>query len=188
MRRACHRRPHRSVVPVPASSAVGSTMSSIIQRSSSSGSRSRIGANPSERYGPKRASLLWLFVDSADYLRFWRLQTLVICGHFRLSGLGFVTIKCPNDHQLNEITDDHLRAGSRGASRRQWRSPTTRRPGGSPRRNRRVRRPALPPGWRVVAPWGGRGDATPCPPHLLRHFFWWLAIPETCLPGEGTGC
>ena len=28
----------------------------------------------------------WLFVDSIDYLRILRLQTLVICGHFRLSG------------------------------------------------------------------------------------------------------
>jgi len=32
-----------------------------------------------------------------------------------------------------------------------WRSPTTRQPGGSPRRNRRVHHLALPPGWRVVA-------------------------------------
>jgi hypothetical protein len=32
-----------------------------------------------------------------------------------------------------------------------WRSPTTRRPGGSPRWNRRMRRLALLPGWRVVA-------------------------------------
>jgi hypothetical protein len=39
----------------------------------------------------------------------------------------------------------------RGASRRPGASPTTRQPGGSPRRNRCVRRPALPPGCRVVA-------------------------------------
>jgi hypothetical protein len=42
-----------------------------------------------------------------------------------------------------------------------WCSPTTRHPGGSPRRYRRVRRLALPPECRVVALRGGRGDATP---------------------------
>lgn len=31
-------------------------------------------------------SLLWLFVDSAGYQRVSRLQTLIVCGHFRLSG------------------------------------------------------------------------------------------------------
>jgi hypothetical protein len=45
-----------------------------------------------------------------------------------------------------------------------WQSPTTRQAGGSPRRNRRVCRPALSPAWRVVALRGGRGDAPPCPP------------------------
>ncbi len=67
-----------------------------------------------------------------------------------------------------------------------WHCPTTRQPGGSPRRNRHMRRAALPPGWRVVALEGGRGDAAPRPPDSPRHFFWWLAIPETCPPGEGT--
>jgi hypothetical protein len=43
-----------------------------------------------------------------------------------------------------------------------WRSPTTRRPRGSPRRNRCVRHVALPLGCRVVA-LGGRREATPCP-------------------------
>jgi hypothetical protein len=46
-----------------------------------------------------------------------------------------------------------------------WRSPTTRRPGGSPRRDRQWPRVALPPGRRVVALGGGRRDAPPYP-HL----------------------
>jgi hypothetical protein len=41
-----------------------------------------------------------------------------------------------------------------------WHSPTTRRPGGSPRRNRQRPHVALPPGRRVVAL---EEDATPCP-------------------------
>jgi hypothetical protein len=54
-----------------------------------------------------------------------------------------------------------------------WRSPTARRPGGSPRRNRRVRCLALPPGCRVVALRGGRWEATPCPPGLRRASSGW---------------
>lgn len=46
---------------------------------------------------------------------------------------------------------------------------------------------ALPRGWRVVAPEGGRGDATPCPPDHRGTCSGGLAIPETCPPGEGTG-
>jgi hypothetical protein len=96
----------------------------------------------------------------------------------------FVTVKCPNDHQLSVITDHFRRCGSWGIPSA-WRSPTARQPGGSPRRDRCVRRVALLPGWRVVALEGGRGDAHPA--HLAqRQQFWWLAIPEVCPPGEGT--
>jgi hypothetical protein len=64
-----------------------------------------------------------------------------------------------------------------------WRSPITRQRGGSPRRNRHVRRLALPPGWRVVA-LGSTGCHTLLIQPLPRQFSW-LAIPETCPPGEG---
>lgn len=47
-------------------------------------------------------------------------------------------------------TGDRPRWGSCGISSA-WRSPTARHPGGSPRRCRRMRRLALPPGRRVVA-------------------------------------
>jgi hypothetical protein len=65
-----------------------------------------------------------------------------------------------------------------------WRSPTTRRPRGGPRRNRCVPRVALPLGRRVVALGGGRWDATPCPPRPAAGFLC-PAIPEVCPPGEG---
>ncbi|MGH3845502.1 MAG: hypothetical protein ACRDS0_29350, partial [Pseudonocardiaceae bacterium] len=65
-----------------------------------------------------------------------------------------------------------------------WRSPTTRQPGGSPRRNRRVRHLALLPGWRVVAL--REVDGMPHPAHLTQpQQFLWLVIPEICPPGEG---
>src|SRR5205085_277502 len=48
------------------------------------------------------------------------------------------------------ITDDLVGCGSCGIPAA-WRSPTTRRPRGSPRRNRCVRHVALPLGCRVVA-------------------------------------
>jgi hypothetical protein len=66
-----------------------------------------------------------------------------------------------------------------------WRSPTARRPGGSPRRDRQWPRVALPPGRRVVALGGGRRDATPCPYPAQSRSRWWPVILETCLPGEG---
>src|SRR6185312_15226897 len=59
-------------------------------------------------------------------------------------------------------TDDLARWESCGIPST-WRSPTTRHPGGSPRRNRYLACLALPPGCRVVALGGGRRDATPCP-------------------------
>jgi hypothetical protein len=69
-----------------------------------------------------------------------------------------------------------------------WRSPTTRRPGGSPRLDRRRLRVALPPGRRVVALGGGRRDAPPynplCPKPRPRR----VAILEACPPGEGMVC
>ncbi len=66
-----------------------------------------------------------------------------------------------------------------------WRSPTTRQPGGSPRRDRCIRHVALPPGWRVVAL--GEAEGMPHPTHPAQpQQFWWLAIPEVCPPGEGT--
>ena len=61
--------------------------------------------------------------------------------------------------------------GSRGIPST-WRSPTARRPGGSPRRHRRPCSPALPPGRRVVA----LGEVVGVPRS---------GIPETCPPGEG---
>jgi hypothetical protein len=71
-----------------------------------------------------------------------------------------------------------------------WRSPTTWQPGGSPRRNRRVRHLALPPGWRVVAL--REIDGMPHPAHLTQpQQFLWLVILEICPPGEGifwVGC
>ena len=95
----------------------------------------------------------------------------------------FVTVKCPNDHQLDVITDDLARWGSCGVPST-WRSPTTRQPGGSPQQNRCVRCPALPPGWRVVALW--EVDGMPHPAHpVLPQWFSWLAILEACPPGEG---
>jgi hypothetical protein len=94
----------------------------------------------------------------------------------------FVTEKYPNDHQRNVITDD-LARGSCGVPST-WRRPTTRQLGGSPRRSRRVHCPALPPGWRVVALWEVDGMHTP-PTPALPQWFSWLAVPETCPPGEG---
>jgi len=66
-----------------------------------------------------------------------------------------------------------------------WWSPTARQLGGSPRWNRHVRCPALPPGWRVVAL--GEGEGTPHPVHLTfaGGGYSLLAIPEVCLPDEG---
>jgi hypothetical protein len=68
-----------------------------------------------------------------------------------------------------------------------WRSPTARRPRGSPRRDRRRSGGALPLGCRVVA----RGEidgmphpAIPTEPGLELV----LAISEICPPGEGTLC
>jgi hypothetical protein len=51
---------------------------------------------------------LWFFVDSAGHLRVSRRQTLVICG-LLVVWVCLVTIKCPNDHQRNVITDDLAR-------------------------------------------------------------------------------
>ena len=51
-----------------------------------------------------------------------------------------------------------------------WHSPTTRQRGGSPRRNRHVRRPALPPGWRVVALQEVEGMPRPDPPDQSQQF------------------
>jgi hypothetical protein len=65
-----------------------------------------------------------------------------------------------------------------------WRSPTARRPGGSPRRDWRRSRGTLPLGRRVVAL--GEVDGMPHPVHpgpvppCL-----WTAIPEACPPGKG---
>jgi hypothetical protein len=95
----------------------------------------------------------------------------------------FVTIKCPNDHRLTVIIDDLGRWRSCGIPS-VWRSPTARQPGGSPRRDRYVPRVALSPGWRVVAPEGGRRDATPFPPRPAAAVL--AAIPEVCPPSEGT--
>jgi hypothetical protein len=61
--------------------------------------------------------------------------------------MGFVTVKYPNDHQLNVTTDDLGCRGSCGVPSI-WHRSTTRQ---APRRNRSLRHPALPPGWRVVA-------------------------------------
>jgi hypothetical protein len=69
---------------------------------------------------------------------------------FSVIWTDFVTIKCPNDHQFNATIDDLAHWGLCGVPST-WHRPTTRQPGGSPRRNRSVRHPALPPGWRVVA-------------------------------------
>jgi hypothetical protein len=111
---------------------------------------------------------------NARYL--WSFWIIWIC---------FVTIKCPNDHQFNVLTDNLARWESCGIPST-WHSPTTRQPGGSPRRNRHVRRRALSPGWRVVAPW--EVDGMPHPTRLaLPQQFSWLAIPETCLPRRGDG-
>jgi hypothetical protein len=105
----------------------------------------------------------------------WSLWVIWMC---------FVTIKCPNDHRLTVITYDLGRWWPCGIPS-VWRSPTTRQPGGSPRRDRRVGRIALPPGWRVVALGGGRGDATPC---LLGPTAAALmaGYPGGLPPGEGT--
>ena len=66
-----------------------------------------------------------------------------------------------------------------------WHSPTTRQPGGSPRRNRRMRHLALLPGWRVVAL--QEIDGMPHPTHLTQvAAALWPAILEICPPGEGT--
>jgi hypothetical protein len=78
---------------------------------------------------------------------------------------------------------DLARCGSCGIPSA-WRSPTTRWPSGSPRRNRCMRHVALPLGCRVVALGGGRRDATPCPPWPSRSDSC-PAILEACLPGEG---
>lgn len=66
-----------------------------------------------------------------------------------------------------------------------WRSPTARRPGGSPRRDRRQSSGSSVPGSSCGSP-GGRSagchtlSTLPQPrPH------WWLAILEVCPPGEG---
>jgi hypothetical protein len=40
--------------------------------------------------------LLWSFVDSTGYLRFSRLQTLVVCGHF----MGYLDLFC--DHKVSK--------------------------------------------------------------------------------------
>jgi hypothetical protein len=66
-----------------------------------------------------------------------------------------------------------------------WRSPTARRPGGSPRRNRRPTRSALPLGRRVVAlrEVGGMARLPLHLPTVAGAPFG--AIPETCPPGEG---
>jgi hypothetical protein len=79
---------------------------------------------------------------------------------------------------------DLARCGSCGIPSA-WRSPTTRRPRGSPRRNRCVCHVALPLGCRVVALGGGRRDAPPCPPRPSRSDSCCPAIPEACPPGEG---
>jgi hypothetical protein len=68
----------------------------------------------------------------------------------------------PGSSRGGRIADDLARWGC-VASRRPGASPTTRQPGGSPEHNRCVHLLALPPGCRVVALQGGRGDATPCP-------------------------
>jgi hypothetical protein len=78
---------------------------------------------------------------------------------------------------------DLARCGSCGIPSA-WRSPTTRRPRGSPRRNRCVCHVALPLGCRVVALGGGRRDAPPCPPRPSRSDCCCPAIPEACLPAR----
>jgi hypothetical protein len=73
----------------------------------------------------------WFFVDSAGYLRYSRAQTLVVCGLLGLSGYVLWTIKCPDDHRLNVITEDFGRWELWGVPST-WRSPTTRQLGGQP--------------------------------------------------------
>jgi hypothetical protein len=65
-----------------------------------------------------------------------------------------------------------------------WRSPTTRRPRGGPRRNRCVRQVALPLGCRVVAR-GEAGGMPHLPAQAQPQRFLGSAIPEACPPGEG---
>ena len=58
-------------------------------------------------------------------------------------------------------------------------SPSTRQPGGSPRRNLVGTLSGCAPGWRVVA-LGKVEGMPPAHPTELQQF-WWLAIPEACL-------
>jgi hypothetical protein len=76
-----------------------------------------------------------------------------------------VTVKCPNDHQLNLITEDLARWEPWG------RPPTPCKPPPPPSRG---------------GPSGGWGGAHTLPAPTLPQEFSWLAIPETCPPGEGT--
>jgi hypothetical protein len=47
-----------------------------------------------------------LLVDSTDYLWLSLLQTFAVCGSFWVVWRGFVTVKCPNNHQFSTITND----------------------------------------------------------------------------------
>jgi hypothetical protein len=82
----------------------------------------------------------------------------------------------------NGITGDLARWGSCGIPSA-WRSPTTRRPMGSPRRNRCVPHVALPLDCRVVALGEAGGMLQPAQAQPQR--FLCPAIPEDCPPRRG---
>ena len=93
--------------------------------------------------------LLWLFVDSAGYLRLSRPQTMVVCGLVGLSG-------CVLYHRASKRSSaqrNHRRSCALGVV---WRpvDPGAVRPRGSPGASldgtSGVPHVALPPGWRVV--------------------------------------
>jgi hypothetical protein len=70
---------------------------------------------------------LWLFVDSAGYLRVFATVTACCLRSSSVVWMCFVTVKYPPDHQLDMITD-LARWGLCGVPLT-WHIPTTRQPG-----------------------------------------------------------
>jgi hypothetical protein len=99
----------------------------------------------------------WIAVIICGFRDCKRLLFVVILGYLDM----FCDHKVSNDHWLTVITDD-LDAGGRVASRRSGGARPRGSPGAALDGTGACVAWALPPGWRVVALGGGRGDATPC--------------------------
>lgn len=95
----------------------------------------------------------------------------------------FVTVKCPNNHLLNLITDDLARCGL------VWHpvglaQPDHAVPRGNISPSRRPSLPGLTAGRHVVAPWDVDGFHTLPTQAQPQQDSWPSVIPEACPPGE----